>query len=194
MRSITSGRSTAGTTTRRIASPAAPAWTRCWIPSAPTPPTPPNPTLAGYLQETTLGEREIEEKSNDGPGKAVKLMTLHSAKGLEFPRVYLVGLEENVLPHRRSVELGTRAAIEEERRLCYVGLTRARDFLTLSYCLGRRSRGRLRPCHPSRFLGEMSGRQWPGPPKEEPKPKVFKPRRAVGGGRSSKVTHTRHRR
>ena len=83
------------------------------------------PTLSGYLQETTLGEREIEEKPQDGPGKAVKLMTLHSAKGLEFPRVYLVGLEENVLPHKRSVELGTRAAIEEERRLCYVGLTRA---------------------------------------------------------------------
>ena len=151
-------------------------------------------SLAGYLQETTLGERELEERKPDGPGKAVKLMTLHSAKGLEFPRVYLVGLEENVLPHRRSVELGTRAAIEEERRLCYVGLTRARDYLTLSYCLGRRSRGRLRPCHPSRFLAEMSGRQWPGPPKEEPKPKVFKPRRAVGSGRSSKVTHTRHRR
>ena len=153
-----------------------------------------SPTLAGYLQETTLGEREIEEKPKDGPGKAVKLMTLHSAKGLEFPRVYLVGLEENVLPHKRSVELGTRAAIEEERRLCYVGLTRARDFLTLSYCLGRRSRGRLRPCHPSRFLGEMSGRRWPGPPKEEPKPKVFKPRRPVASGRSSKVTHTRNRR
>ena len=153
-------------------------------------------SLAGYLQETTLGERELEEKRPDGPGKAVKLMTLHSAKGLEFPRVYLVGLEEKVLPHRRSVDLGTRAAIEEERRLCYVGLTRARDFLTLSYCLGRRSRGRLRPCHPSRFLAEMSGRQWPGPPKEEPKPKAFKPRspKPTARRRGSGVTHTRNRR
>ena len=152
------------------------------------------PTLAGYLQETTLGERELEEKKPDGPGKAVVLMTLHSAKGLEFPRVYLVGLEEGVLPHKRSVELGTRAALEEERRLCYVGLTRARDYLTLSYCLGRRSRGRLKPCQPSRFLAEMSGRSWPGPPKEERKPKVFVPRRAKGAGRSVRATHTRNRR
>ncbi|MFH5802606.1 ATP-dependent helicase [Alienimonas sp. DA493] len=152
------------------------------------------PTLSGYLQETTLGEREVEDKKPDGPGKAVVLMTLHSAKGLEFPRVYLVGLEEGVLPHKRSVELGTRAAMEEERRLCYVGLTRARDYLTLSYCLGRRSRGRVRPCHPSRFLAEMSGKQWPGPPKEERKPKPFVPRRAKGSGRSARVTHTRNRR
>ena len=154
------------------------------------------PTLSGYLQETTLGERELEEKKPDGPGKAVVLMTLHSAKGLEFPRVYLVGLEEGVLPHKRSVELGTRAAMEEERRLCYVGLTRARDFLTLSYCLGRRSRGRLKPCHPSRFLAEMSGRQWPGPPKEERKPKAFVPRasKPTARRRGSGVTHTRNRR
>ena len=155
------------------------------------------PSLAGYLQETTLGERELEEKKPDGPGKAVMLMTLHSAKGLEFPRVYLVGLEEGVLPHKRSVELGTRAAMEEERRLCYVGLTRARDYLTLSYCLGRRSRGRKKPCHPSRFLAEMSGRDWPGPPREERTPKPFVPRRAskpTARRRGSGVTHTRNRR
>ncbi|MEM9701755.1 MAG: 3'-5' exonuclease, partial [Planctomycetota bacterium] len=94
----------------------------------------------------------------------------------------------------RSVELGTRAAMEEERRLCYVGLTRARDHLTLSYCLGRRSRGRLRRRHPSRFIAEMSGQSWPGPPKEERKPKPFIPRRAKGAGRSARVTHTRNRR
>ena len=152
------------------------------------------PTLAGYLQESSLGEREIEEKKPDGPGKAVVLMTLHSAKGLEFPRVYLVGLEEGVLPHRRSVEEDSRSAIEEERRLCYVGITRARDHLTISYCTGRRSRGRLKPRQPSRFLWEMTGKQWPGPPKEEPKKRVFTTRRAAGSGRSAKVTHTRNRR
>jgi DNA helicase-2/ATP-dependent DNA helicase PcrA len=83
-------------------------------------------------------------------------MTLHSAKGLEFPHVDLVGMEEGLLPHRRSIADGA-ANIEEERRLCYVGVTRAQTTLTLSFCKGRMKWGKSRPSIPSRFLMEMRG-------------------------------------
>ena len=113
------------------------------------------PALAGFLQETTLGGRDDQHESEDKkPQDAVRLMTLHSAKGLEFPRVYLVGMEEGILPHKRSVE-GTLAMIEEERRIAYVGITRARDHLTLSRAAHRKKWGKNRPTTPSRFLQEM---------------------------------------
>jgi DNA helicase-2/ATP-dependent DNA helicase PcrA len=83
-------------------------------------------------------------------------MTLHSAKGLEFPQVYLVGMEEGILPHKRALE-DDGEAVDEERRLCYVGVTRAQTRLTMTLALTRRKWGKPRESVPSRFLFEMTG-------------------------------------
>jgi ATP-dependent DNA helicase Rep len=83
---------------------------------------------------------------------AVRLSTLHAAKGLEFPHVYLVGVEEEILPHRECLE-GTR--LEEERRLMYVGITRARRGLVISWCAKRKRGGEITPSDPSRFVEEI---------------------------------------
>ncbi|WP_298859551.1 ATP-dependent helicase [uncultured Gimesia sp.] len=113
------------------------------------------PTPIGFLEEIALGDRDnLDEKEDQLAQDAVKLMTLHSAKGLEFPRVYLVGMEEGLLPHKRSVE-GTDSEIAEERRIAYVGITRAQDYLTLSRATTRTKWGKKQPTLPSRFLFEM---------------------------------------
>ncbi len=114
-----------------------------------------NPSLIGFLEESTLSDRE-DSKDDDRQEHAVTLMTLHSAKGLEFPEVYLVGMEEGLLPHKRSL-LEDASTIPEERRLAYVGVTRAQTKLTLSFCKHRNKWGKLRPQIPSRFLMEMRG-------------------------------------
>jgi ATP-dependent DNA helicase Rep len=99
-------------------------------------------------------ERNQEEQASD----QVSLMTLHSAKGLEFQHVFLVGMEENILPHQNSLEsddLNGTSCIEEERRLAYVGITRAQHSLTFSYCTHRKRYGDVTECQPSRFLNEL---------------------------------------
>jgi DNA helicase-2/ATP-dependent DNA helicase PcrA len=115
------------------------------------------PTLAGFLQDIALtGNEEDRDKESKLDRDAVALMTMHAAKGLEFPEVYVVGMEEGILPHHRSVA-ADGAAIDEERRLCYVGVTRARERLTLTLALGRNKWGKSRPTTPSRFLYEITG-------------------------------------
>jgi DNA helicase-2/ATP-dependent DNA helicase PcrA len=114
-----------------------------------------NPSLLGFLEETALSDRDDFGNDDKRERHAVTLMTLHSAKGLEFPHVYMVGLEEGILPHQRSVMEGR--GVDEERRLCYVGVTRARETLTLTFAKGRMKWGKPRPSIPSRFLMEMRG-------------------------------------
>jgi ATP-dependent DNA helicase Rep len=94
---------------------------------------------------------------------AVRLSTLHAAKGLEFPHVFIVGLEEGLLPHREAVAAGD---IDEERRLLYVGITRAQQSLHFSYCRRRKRAGEAAECQPSRFLTELAQEdlRWSGAP------------------------------
>jgi len=94
----------------------------------------------------------LEKNDDDADSNVVSLMTLHAAKGLEFPHVTIVGLEEEILPHRTSIE---DDMVEEERRLFYVGITRAQHELTLSYANKRRRYGEDIECTPSRFLDEL---------------------------------------
>jgi len=108
-------------------------------------------TTADIVAALTLfdiADRQDDNADFDG----VALTTLHAAKGLEYPHVYLAGFEENLLPHRSSIEQDT---IEEERRLAYVGITRAKRSLTLTFCRTRKRYGQLESCEPSRFLDEL---------------------------------------
>ncbi|MBX3473009.1 MAG: UvrD-helicase domain-containing protein [Planctomycetes bacterium] len=110
----------------------------------------PDIDLRTWLEQVALAS---DTDKLDVAGDTVKLMTLHSAKGLEFDGVFLTGMEENVLPHARSVQ--GDGDVEEERRLCYVGITRARKLLTLSLARHREAFGRSQRNSPSRFLAEI---------------------------------------
>ena len=115
-----------------------------------------DPSLSGFLETTALMDRADETDRDEKQEKdSVRLMTLHSAKGLEFPRVYLVGMEEGFLPHKRSIDADSEKDIAEERRLAYVGVTRAMDHLTLTRAKSRMKWGKRRETVPSRFLFEM---------------------------------------
>ena len=103
-----------------------------------------------FLDDLTLDSERAEEKERKG--EAVTLITMHSCKGLEFPHVYVVGLEDGLLPHTRSKLEGT---IDEERRLFYVAITRAMKTLTISHCETRKKYGDAIACHPSPFLKEL---------------------------------------
>ena len=110
-------------------------------------------TLAGFLEEVSLVADADEIPEGDDHGGVVTLMTLHTAKGLEFPTVFLTGMEEGVFPHSRT--LGEKNELEEERRLAYVGLTRARERLYLSRAEYRSAWGAPNYNPPSRFLEEI---------------------------------------
>lgn len=108
--------------------------------------------VVDFLSSITLDDSRESTQESLEKKSGVCLITMHAAKGLEFPIVYLPGLEEGLLPHRRSIEENTR---DEERRLLYVGITRARKRLTLTYCSARKKWGDLVPCQPSSFIREL---------------------------------------
>lgn len=110
----------------------------------------PDPSLEAFLEELSL-KSSLDEA--DQSQDRLSLMTIHNGKGLEFTATFLVGLEEDLFPHVHSK--GSQKKIEEERRLCYVGITRAKKYLYLSYCHTRYLWGTLRMQRPSRFLKEM---------------------------------------
>lgn len=113
--------------------------------------------IAKLVLRDMLERQQEEEEGADG----VQMMTLHASKGLEFPYVFIMGMEEEILPHRSSIEADT---IEEERRLAYVGITRARQTLAFTYATRRKQYGELIDCTPSRFLDELPPEdlQWEG--------------------------------
>ncbi len=112
------------------------------------------PTLDEFMQDVALlTDADVQDK--DG-GDKVSLMTIHAAKGLEFPYVFIVGLEENLFPSIQS--LGSRADLEEERRLFYVALTRAEKRVTISFAENRYRWGNLTLCEPSRFIDEIDNK------------------------------------
>ena len=122
-------------------------------------------TLNQVVTRLTLRDM-MERGEDDDESDQVQLMTLHASKGLEFPHVYLIGMEEGILPHQTSIDEDN---VEEERRLAYVGITRAQQTLTFSLCRDRRQFGELIRPEPSRFLAELpqDDVQW-----EKDKPKL----------------------
>jgi DNA helicase-2/ATP-dependent DNA helicase PcrA len=110
------------------------------------------PSLSGFLQEISLYSDQDALRGDDDEAGQVTLLTLHNAKGLEFRAVFMLGLEEGIFPHVRSLE---ENSLEEERRLCYVGMTRAKERLTLTHAMRRNLFGRSEANLPSRFLDEL---------------------------------------
>ena len=124
-------------------------------------------------------ERQEEEEDSD----RVQLMTLHASKGLEYPYVFIVGMEEEILPHRSSIEADS---VEEERRLAYVGITRAQRTLTFTFAAKRRQFGEIIDCLPSRFLDELptDDLEWEGTEDTPPEQKQARGNSALSGIRN----------
>jgi len=108
-------------------------------------------SLAGFLEHVSL----VMDADNSGDGERVSLMTLHAAKGLEFDVVFLPGFEEGLFPHQRSLDESGHEGLEEERRLAYVGLTRAKKKARVSFAQNRRMHGLYQSARPSRFVDEL---------------------------------------
>lgn len=134
----------------------------------------PDMTLETYLQDIAL----FTDREDDQAGECVNLMTVHAAKGLEFHSVYLVNFNEGIFPSARSVQEGGNAALEEERRLCYVAMTRAKESLCISWN-GGYSYMLEQNKTPSRFLLEIP-KKWTNAPQEKPKPQPQMTLRAAG--------------
>ncbi len=118
---------------------------------------PPGEAFGAFLDQVALSTDLDAALRYEGPDRpeAVTLITLHQAKGMECPIVFIVGVEEELLPHFRSLESGDPAELEEERRLCYVGMTRAMDRLYMTHALRRNTRGVYGSRRPSRFLKDL---------------------------------------
>ncbi len=116
-------------------------------------------TIVRHMMLMDMMERNESDKEHD----MVSLMTLHASKGLEFPHVFLIGMEEEMLPHKQNME---SPGLEEERRLAYVGITRAQHTMTMTYATKRRKYGEDMTCEPSRFLEELpeEALKWEGKP------------------------------
>jgi DNA helicase-2/ATP-dependent DNA helicase PcrA len=117
----------------------------------------PDGVLAAFLDKLALDEdKDKDDKDDEKKTKGkVQLMSLHASKGLEFPYVFIVGLEEGLFPHQRVLEEGGLRGVEEERRLAYVGITRARRVLTLSHAQHRKKRHEMVSRKKSRFLEDI---------------------------------------
>ena len=148
-------------------------------------------TIESFLHELVLEANDDFTSEDSRNRSSVTLMTLHAAKGLEYPRVYLVGLEEGLLPHARAV---AEDSIDEERRLAYVGITRAREELTLTRTRSRARHGHRAPSMASRFLYEFTGTPPPDDwiPAGEDRPVVGSPK-AKASKAQRKVTPRKKR-
>ncbi len=129
--------------------------------------------IAKLVLRDMLERQQEEEEGAEG----VQMMTLHASKGLEFPYVFIMGMEEEILPHRSSIEADT---VEEERRLAYVGITRARQNLAMTFAAKRKQYGEIIDCSPSRFLDELppktsNGKAWKTPRKRSRRPRATPP-------------------